>query len=267
MKYLKKIAVVALAALLLPVTGCGGDTPQSEKPLKVGMELAYPPFETKNGAGEPEGISVDLAKELGKSLGREVEISNIAWDGLIPSLSTGKVDVIISSMTITEKRKKVVNFSDPYANAYLALLVSDKSPVKSTEDLNKPSVTFAVKKGTTGATYVAKTFPKAKITALSSENAAVTEVVQGKADAFIYDQLTIYRQSKKHPGKAHAMALADQKPEQWGMAYSKKNEDLGPKLNKFIADFKANGGFDKLTQKHLAEEKKTFDSIGFPWFF
>ena len=81
--------------------------------MVVAMELAYPPFETKDDAGNPIGVSVDLAKAFGESIGREVVIENIAWDGLIPALQTGKVDMIISSMTITADRKEVVDFSDP----------------------------------------------------------------------------------------------------------------------------------------------------------
>ena len=69
--------------------------------LRVGMELSYPPFEMTNTAGQPEGISVELAKSLGESLGRSILIENIACDGLIPALRTGTIDCIISSMTST----------------------------------------------------------------------------------------------------------------------------------------------------------------------
>ncbi|MDR1359238.1 MAG: transporter substrate-binding domain-containing protein, partial [Coriobacteriales bacterium] len=74
--------------------------------LRVAMELAYPPFETKDDAGNPEGISVDFIRDFGEAYGYEVIIENTAWDGLIPSLQTGKVDCIISSMTITEEREE-----------------------------------------------------------------------------------------------------------------------------------------------------------------
>ncbi len=84
---------------------------KANEPLKVGMELAYPPFEMSDKNGKPTGISVDLAYALGKYLNRKVIIKNTSWDGLIPSLKTGKIDIIISSMTITPKRKKVIDFS------------------------------------------------------------------------------------------------------------------------------------------------------------
>ena len=78
------------------------------------MELAYPPFEMRDAEGAPAGVSVELARELGRALGRSVEIENIAFDGLIASLKTGKIDLIISSMTSTEQRAKSIDFSEPY---------------------------------------------------------------------------------------------------------------------------------------------------------
>lgn len=264
-----RILLASLAAITLLLAGCsaapggGGDASQ---PLRVGMELAYPPFETKDDAGNPTGVSVDLATALAESLGRPVQIENIAWDGLIPSLQSGKVDVVISSMTITEERGKVVDFSDPYAKAYLAFLVGPKSSAKSVADLDSPDRTIAVKKGTSGEIWVRANLPQTQVTALSSENAAVTEVVQGKADAFIYDQLTIYRQAQQNPGST-MVPIPDQAPQEWGAAVRKGNTELLESINKFFADYRANGGFEKLTQKYLAQEKATFDEQGFPWFF
>lgn len=95
--------------------------------LVVAMELAYPPFETKDADGNPSGVSVDFAKAFGEYIGKDVVIENIAWDGLIPALQTGKADMVMSSMTITDERKEKVDFSEPYANALLALLTNKDS--------------------------------------------------------------------------------------------------------------------------------------------
>ena len=132
---MKKLLGILLVILVLTgiLVGCSSDNKTEEKELVVGMELAYPPFETKDTDGNPSGISVDLAKDLGEYLGRSVKIENINWDGLIPSLQTGKVDVVISSMTITDERGKVVDFSDSYAHSYLALLTNKDSGIKSIE--------------------------------------------------------------------------------------------------------------------------------------
>jgi polar amino acid transport system substrate-binding protein len=87
---------------------------QTPPPLIVGMELSYPPFETFDEQGKPSGVSVDLASALGKYLHRDIKIENIPFVGLIPSLKTGKIDLILSSMTVTAEREKSIDFSDPY---------------------------------------------------------------------------------------------------------------------------------------------------------
>ena len=247
--------------------GCSAKVDNETKPLIIGMELAYPPFETKDDAGNPSGISVDLANALGDYLERPVQIENTNWDGLIPSLQTGKVDVVISSMTITEERKKVVDFSEPYSRSYLALLVNKASGIEAIEDLDQEGKVIDVKKGTVGAIYAQKHLSKATINALSSENAGVTEVLQGKADAFIYDQLTIYRQNQANLDKTNVVQIPAQDSEDWGMVVKKGNTELKDQINSFIKDYREQGGFDQVADKYMAEEKQIFEELGFPWFF
>jgi len=236
-------------------------------PLVVAMELAYPPFETKDDAGNPTGVSVDIAKDFGAYIGRDAEIVDTAWDGLIPSLQTGKADMVISSMTITDDRKKEVDFSEPYANAELAILANKASGVTSIDDLNQAGKKVAVKTGSTGDLYAQSNLPNAEIISLADEAACVTEVAQGKADGFLYDQLTIYRENQNNPDTTVAIFIPFQNVEYWGVAVKKGNTELLDSLNAFIEQYKANGGFDKLTDKYLKEEKAAFDKLGFKWFF
>src|SRR5262245_4181443 len=95
----------------------------AEPPLRVGMELSYPPFEMRDEKGERKGVSVDLARALAESLGRPLNIQNMPFDGLIPAMKTGKIDLILSSMTATDERARVIDFSDPYLKTGLCLLV------------------------------------------------------------------------------------------------------------------------------------------------
>lgn len=264
----KLITFLTLFCLGVLFLGCFNEKKQADnKSLKVGMELAYPPFETKDSNGEPSGISVDFIKEFGKYIGRDVKIENIAWDGLIPSIQTKKVDLVISSMTITEERKGVVDFSNPYANSLLGMLININSPVNNIEDLNNPNITVAVKTGSTGFLYAKKYLTKAKIASFTDESACVTEVVQGKADAFLYDQLTIYRNWKKNEAQTKAIFIPFQNPEKWGVAFGKGEKELVDKMNEFIEKFSAEGGFDRLSEKYLAQEKESFKELGFKWFF
>lgn len=276
-KHMRRIAVAfasfAIAAIALFALGAcspgpaGGTNEDGKKTLTVAMELAYPPFETKDDSGTPSGISVDFMKDFGTAYGYDVDVENTAWDGLIPSLQTGKADCVISSMTITEERKQSVDFSDPYAKAQLAILANAKSNVASIDDLNQKGKKVAVKTGSTGDVYATKNLPNAEIVRLADESACVTEVVQGKADGFLYDQLTVYRNQQRNPDTTVAVFIPFQEPEGWGIAVKKGNSKLLGQLNEFIAKSKQDGEFDRLTQKYLPDEKEAFDKLGFTWFF
>lgn len=265
---MKKRVCILLALLLviLAAGGCGKEE-KSEEPLVVAMELAYPPFEGKNDAGEPEGVSVELMEAFGEYAGREIKIENTAWDGLIPALQTGTADLVISSMTIRPDREEQVDFSDPYANALLAVLVSKDAEAKSIEDLNQEGKKLAVKSGSTGHLYAESNLEKAELVVLPDESACVTEVAQGRADGFIYDQLTIYRNWQKNLETTDAIFIPFQEPEKWGIAVQKGNSGLLEQVNAFLKEFREEGGFDKLAETYLSEEKEAFDTLGFQWFF
>lgn len=278
---MKKIAAMLLCIMTVTVVGGCGSTNNADsntdsntenagnttEKLIVGMELAYPPFETKDEEGNAMGISVDFSEAFGEYLGREVVIENIAWDGLIPALQTGKVDMVISSMTITDEREEVVDFSIPYANAMLALLTNKDSGIESIEDMNAPGKKIAVKTGSTGYFYAEGNLPEAEIIALPDESACVTEVSQGRADGFIYDQLTIYRNWQNNPETTGAVFIPFQEVDKWGVAVQDGNTELLEQLNAFIEEYTADGGFEELTEKYLKEEKEAFDELGFKWFF
>ena len=269
----KKISLLLVFALLVTLfTACGNTQEETTEQkggeeLVVAMELAYPPFETKDENGDPSGVSVDFSKAFGEYIGRDVRIENISWDGLIPSLQTGKADMVISSMTITEERKESVDFSDPYANAMLAILANKDSGIESVDDLNQAVKKIAVKTGSTGYIYAQKHLTNAEVVGLPDESACVTEVAQGKADGFIYDQLTIYRNWKNNEDTTTAVFIPFQDVEKWGVDVQKGDTELLNQLNEFIAKYREEGGFDQLTEKYLSEEKKAFDELGFQWFF
>jgi len=267
--FLTVVLLVSAASTLAACSSPAGSnaTDGEQKTLVVAMELAYPPFETKDTAGNPSGLSVDFITAFAEAYHYDLVIENTAWDGLITSLQTGLADCVISSMTITEERAKQVDFSEPYALAQLALLTNSNSGIKSIDDLNKPGMSIAVKTGSTGDVFATKNLPNANIVRLADESACVTEVVQGKVDAFIYDQLTIYRNQLKNPETTTAVYIPFQDPEYWGIAVQKDNAELLAELNEFIATSRQDGTFDRLTEKHLAEEHAVFKDLGFRWFF
>lgn len=237
-----------------------------DKPLRVGMELAYPPFEMRDEQGLPAGVSVDLAQALGKHLGREVQIQNLPFDGLIPALKTGRIDVVISSMTATVERGQSIDFSQPYLRTGLCLLVGRKAGMESVADLDVAGRVVVVKKGTTGHLYANQRLKAARVLVLDKEGACVLEVEQGKADAFIYDQMSVFRHWQKHPETTRAL-LAPFQQEAWAVGIRKGNEVLRAQVDGFIAQFRTDGGFERLGEKWLADEKAAFARLGLEFYF
>lgn len=263
---MKSHPLILLLALTAVLTSAEAAPPAEEaKPLIVGMELAYPPFEMTDQQGKPAGVSVDLATDLAKSLGRPLVIQNTAFDGLIPALKTGKVDLAISSLTATAERAKSIDFSDPYVSTGLCLLLKKDSSAKGVDDLDRAGVKVAVKKGTTGHLYAANRFKAAGILVLDKESAAVLEVVQGKADAFIYDQMSVYRNWQRNKATTRAV-LEPFQVEAWAVGVRKGDDELRNKVNAFIREYRENGGFERLGDRYLLEMKDEFKRLGYSFF-
>ena len=196
-----------------------------------------------------------------------MEIRNIEWTGLIPALRTGSIDMIISSMTITEERRESVDFSAPYAQSGLTLLVNRNSPIETPADLERPGIVLAVKSGTTGALVARDNYPNAQLRLFDTTAACVLEVAQGKADAFIYDALTVYQNWSNHSDTTRV--VLDAIPGTfgyWGAALQ-KGSPLVDEFNTFLREFRGQGGFDRLSGTYLNELKAAFDEMGVPFFF
>ena len=196
-------------------------------------------------------MSVDLAHALGEALGRPVRLENLPFTGLIPSLKTRKIDCIISSMTDTPERRESIAFSDPYLTTGLALLVAKDSPMGGVEWLDQAGKTVAVRQGTTGEVWARANFNNANVLTLEKESSAVQEVIQGNADAFLYDQMSVWQNAGMHPAKTRAL-LAPLQVESWAIALRKGDDVLLGQINAFLKHFRAQGGFDRLGDKHLS---------------
>jgi polar amino acid transport system substrate-binding protein len=258
------LAGVALA-LCVSCSRTAGQ-PDASPVLKVGMELAYPPFEMQDPQGNPAGVSVDLARALAEYLHEPVTIENIPFSGLIPALKTGKIDVIISSMTETPERAQSIDFSNPYLNTGLCMLVRKDSPIQGIADVDRPGVAVVVKQGTTGQAYARDHLNAARVLVLDKETACVLEVTQGKADAFLYDQMSTYTNWKRNPDSTRPV-LRPFQAESWAIGIRQGNTALRDKVNQFLVDFRAAGGFERLGDHYLAEQKAAFQQMGVPFVF
>lgn len=259
------LALCAPAAAGLILSGCDDGNPSDV--IVIGMELNYPPFEMKDEAGVPKGVSIDMAEALGEHVGKRIEIRDMAWIGLIPALQSGRIDCVISSMTITEERAKQVAFSDAYVRTGICLLVQNDGDIKSFEDLKTPNRRLACKLGTTGHTFAQENLPDAELAVLEDAALCALEVHQGRADAFLYDQISIAQfWREKYPDTTRAL-LEPVRTEVWGAAVRQDNQQLLDQINAFFAEYRESGGFDKLGDKWLGDSKASFEEMGISFVF
>jgi len=253
-----------LCGLIASLSACSPKSTNGPKPLRVGMELSTPPFEMVDASGNPDGVGVRLAEALAKQLGRPLDIEVMAFKGLETALKTGNIDIILSSMTDTPKRRESIEFSDAYCKIGLALLVAKDSNIKGPDDLNQPGRKIVARLGTTAVDFVKSNFPKAELVLLDQNAACLLEVTQKKADAFIYDQLSILKLHLTQPENTRAL-LEPLQSESWAMALRKDEPELKQQINAFLKDFRASGGMDALGEKYLKAEKTALKERGVPF--
>jgi polar amino acid transport system substrate-binding protein len=256
---------ISLGLPMLLVSSCkSGGGAASPSVLRVGMDLSYPPFEMQDPSGKPDGVGVRLAEALAAHLGRPLKIVPMEFSGLIPALKTGNIDLILSSMTATDERRKSIDFSNPYAFTGLALLVRKDSAIQSIEDLKKSGRVITAKAATTGETWAIQNMPDAKRVVFEDQSACVMEVAQGRADAFIYDQLSIYKYAEQNKDTTRGL-LKPFVEESWALGIAKGKDALREQVNGFLDDFRKKDGFAKLGDRYLSEEKKFLESQGIPF--
>lgn len=229
---------------LLVCAGCNktsSDDGSGDNVLVIGMDPTYPPFEMRDPNGELTGISVDLGRSLGEHLGRPVEFRAIDFQGLIPALKSGKVDLIISSMTRTDERAKSVLFSQPYVANGLCLLVSTESNVNNITDLNQTGRKVVVRTGTTGHLYARKTLENTELLPQELVETCVAEVRNGNVDAFVYDQLSVLAYAEKYPDKLKALPKPFQ-IEYWSIAMAPGDDELKSNVDGFLAAWQSSSG-------------------------
>ncbi len=251
---------------LLPAGFLAACSREKTPQLTVGMEMSYPPFEFKNEKSEPDGVDVRIAEALAQYLKLPLKLEEYSFDGLIPALQAGQIDLVISAMTATDFRRKSIDFSDAYVHTAIAMLVQKNSQIKSVEDLKKPGAKVAAKIATTGESYAREFLPQAALSVYDDEVNCVLEVGQGRADAFIYDQLSIYGHAKKNASTTKAI-LTPIREEDWAVGIKKGNDSLRLKVNAFIKEFRDKGELEKLADKYLVEERKMLQDMGAPFIF
>jgi polar amino acid transport system substrate-binding protein len=250
-KGLMKIAALSAAAVMAAasLSGCGG----SDK-LVMGTNAAFPPFEytTSQGlVGEFDGIDVAIAKQIADDMGKELEVEDMEFDGLVAAVSSGKVDMVIAGMTMTEERQQNVDFSDPYFVASQVMVVApDNEDITKAEDL-KNDKTVGVVLGYTGDGIVTDDLEIAedKITRANRGLDIVQDVKNGKLDAVVIDSATGRALAEKNGLKV----IEDPdvfETEEYAIAVKKGNTELLDQINSTLAQMQADGTIDELAVQY-----------------
>ncbi len=221
--------------------------------LRVGFEAGYMPFEMADKKGKFIGFDIDMAKAMAKAMKVKFVPVNTAWDGIIPALVTKKFDIIMSGMTVTQERNLAINFADPYIIVGQTILLNKKheGKVLSYKDLNDPKYTITSKLGTTGEKAIKRLLPKATYKSFEVESEAALEVLNGKADATIYD-LPFCATFMAQQGKGKMVFL--DKPftyEPLAWAVRKGDPDFLNWLNNFLVQMKNDGRYDDIYNKWI----------------
>lgn len=258
MKNMRKLILGTLGIFVLTavIAGCGGKDEKkatAEKVLRVGTEAAYPPFEfTKDNSNELQGFDIDLMNAAAKRAGYKVEWKNMGFDALIPALQSDQIDAAISGMSITEDRKKIVNFSDAYYSAGSNAVYKIGAPIRTPADLAGKAIAAQI--GTTGAEE-AHTIPGATVKEFNSAPDALQEVMGGGSQVAIIDGPVAAYYLKLEPGKYEMFATGT--PEiPIGIAMNKNNTDLLKAINGALADMKKDGEYAKLQEKWFGKVEK-----------
>ncbi|MBS0441710.1 MAG: basic amino acid ABC transporter substrate-binding protein [Proteobacteria bacterium] len=247
----KKEAAAPAASAPAPAASVAAAPPPA-KVYVVGTDAAYAPFESQNEKGEIVGMTIDMLSAVASKAGVEIKFVNTPWEGIFNSLQQGDRDILASSITITDERKQTMDFTNPYFDAYQLIAVKANSKVGKFDDLKKLKV--GVQTGTTGDEVVTKQQGKnsTNIKRFESTPLALKELEAGGVDAVVADNGVVINYVTNNPG-AKFKTVSDKAfaPEQYGFAVKKGNAELLEKLNKGLADIKADGSYDKIYAKYF----------------
>ena len=253
MKKFMKTAVIAATAMVIVLgiafatTGCG-----SNGNFRAAMEPTFPPFDTTDEkTGDLTGFDYDLINAIAEDQSFEVEWVNMEFNGLIPAIGTGNIDIIASGLSITDERKEKVDFSDEYYISGLVVAVGKSNKdVKSVEDLDKKDIVGA-QIGTTGAKKANELKKAGKIKSVKTYNGldvAFKDLETGTIDAIINDKPVTESYVSKASDKLKVVGDAlDSDP--FGIAVKKGNAELLDMINAGLKNIKENGKYKEICDK------------------
>lgn len=216
--------------------------------IVMGTNVGFKPFEYQE-KGEIVGFDIELAEEIAKDMGKELKISDMSFDGLLPALESGQVDMVIAGMTTTDERRENVLFSDPYFTASQKIIVKKNSSIRNKFHLENQKI--GVQIGTTGDMLSSK-IDGAKKIQFPSVSSVFQELSIGAIDVAILDNEPAEQYVANFPELEILQgSLSD---EHYAIAIRKTNSELLNNINKILKKIKSDGRYRKLVLKYFGEQ-------------
>lgn len=259
---MKKIFALCMM-LVLAVTalaGCGSNSAQKEesKKIVVGLDDSFPPMGFKDEKNEIVGFDIDLAKEVAKRLGREVEFKAIDWNSKEAELKSGRVDILWNGLDITDKRKENMLFSEPYMDNRQIVFVAKNGKVAVAGEAYLAGKTIGTQSGGTTEEYFEN---KPELKASMKEVKyypdyinAFMDLENGRLDAVVGDEIIGRYYISKHPDEIQAIDTVIGTVSQFGIAFRKDDQKLRDEVQKVFDEMKADGTVAKISEKWFAKD-------------
>src|SRR6267143_1601918 len=254
-RFLAAVAAALVLAVAWPPTATAQSTLETVKKrgkLVAGVKTDFPPFGTVDSSGKNVGFDVDVAHLFAKSLfndAQQVELVAVTSGNRIPFLQSGKIDIIIATVTVTDERRQIVEFSEPYFMSGSLLLVPKTSTAKGLDDM--AGKTIAVIQGAIQDKDVEQMQPKASRVKFGKVSEALLAVKGGRADGFVQDDVLILTLVRENPDmKAVGKAFI---PRPYGIAARKGDTEFIGWVNAQLRKMHQDGTYDRLWKKYFAD--------------
>ena len=243
---LSKILCGALAAVMtLSLAGCGGE---KKTTLVMATNAEFPPYEYRDGENFA-GIDVEIAQAIADDMGLDLVIEDMQFDSIVPAVQSGKADIGIAGMTVTEDKLQNIDFSIPYTTSTQVVIVTNDSPITSPVDLE--GKTIGVQLGTTGDQYSSE-IADATIERYNKGFEAVQALGQNKIDAVIIDR----EPARAFVADNEGLKILDEDytVEDYAIAVAKDNQELLEQVNNSLTKLKDSGKLQEIIDKYISAE-------------
>jgi ABC-type amino acid transport substrate-binding protein len=243
-------AVLLVAVVSVVITGCGGSDDSTSgggggKPLTVGSDIPYPPFEDFGPGKKPIGFDIELMEALAEDIGRTAEFQDTSFDTIFRDLAQGRFEAVASATTITDEREETVDFTDPYYFSEQAILIEEGGEIDSVKALD--GATIGVQQGTTGEEFVEEKVNAGELRTYPQGPDAVNAVKSGVVDAVVMDIPVAENAVEKGGGVEISAAIPTE--EEYGFVVDQGETELLEELNEALQALKDDGTFTTIYEK------------------